>query len=531
MASLQQTRRTIVPITGILFLLLGGCAATDDEEDDWSIRANISGLTSSGLVLQNNGTGSIPVASGATTVLITDVAAPDSPYAVTVLAQPAGLFCSVANGSGTATADVNNINITCSVAYTISGTISGYTGSGLALRLNGQSGAAFNTTPASGATTFGFTASLGTGATYSVGVLSQPTNPIQTCGPTGGTGTGTVASANVTNVTITCQDNMPYTVGGTITGLTGAGLSLRMNYTGTVAPAEISVAVGAPTFAFAGATVPANGIFNIGILTQPANQSCVLKGGIGISPSDVTNVAVLCVNNAPTALVGPYTLLTAAGRQYFNFNADGTFTTALALYDSGCNTVSDTGNGNGVEYGTFAWNPGTSALTLPAAVAVDTSAECGFSNGNVATANMTVQKGVGTITYQEGGGSSFSLSAIPAPLNPSASVVGAYVPEAGNGRLLVLHDNNTFLMVETQGRGAARFNTQERGCYAVNGANITFTIGTGCVPDGFSSYDFNGPYGFGPFPATPTIGPLPFTIESGTVLVINGLRWKRSIAN
>jgi hypothetical protein len=240
-------------------------------------------------------------------------------------------------------------------------------------------------------------------------------------------------------------------------------------------------------------------------------------------------VGVICVNNTASTLVGTYTAMGTAGRLYLNFNADGTFTTALTLKDSTCNTATDSGNGNGVEYGAFSWNSTTNGVTLPAsAVAVDTSGSCGFYNGGVPLSGIVVQKGLGTITVTAGG-APVTLTAIASP-NPTSSVVGAFVPEAGNGLLLVLHDDNTFMFAETQG-GAGRFSTQERGCYSVSGAQITFLVDASCRPDGFDAYDFNGPYGLGPFPASPTIGPQSFTIESNTVLVVSGTRWRRSIAN
>jgi hypothetical protein len=618
MSSGKRIIRACIPVAiGALVLLLSGCGAGGDEPDDWSIYTNISGLTAVGLVLQNNGAGNITVPSGTTSQLITDVAAPGSAYSITILTQPTGLVCSVANGSGTANSDINNIAITCatpatfsitaslsgvsaagmvlqnngagsiavpagattvpiasnvasgtayavtvqippsgllcsvtngsgtasgnvtniaiacSMPYTIGGTISGYTGTGLALRLNGQTGAVYNTSPATGANNFGFTAGLATGATYAVTISAQPT-PTQVCG-IGSGGTGTVAAADVTNVVVNCVDIAAYTVGGTVTGLTGAGLSLSMRYTGAGAPGTVSVATasvaaGAINFGFA-ETIPATGVFDIGILTQPVGQTCVLRRARGASPQNVTNVAVICVNNTVSTLVGAYTALVPApaGRLYINFHADGTFTTALTLNDATCNTATDTGNGNGVEYGAFSWNSTTNAMTLPAtAVGVDASGSCGFYNGGAPLSGVTVQKGVGTITVTAGG-APLTMTGIAAP-NPTTSVVGAYVPEAGNGLLLVLHADNTFVFAETQG-GAGRFSTQERGCYSVAGAQITFVVDALCKPDGLDSYDFNGPYGLGPFPATPTIGPLPFTLESATVLVLNGTRWTRSVAN
>ena len=67
----------------------------------FSITAAITGLTASGLVLQNNGGGSVTIVAGATTATIASTANDGATYAVTVQAQPAGQVCTVANGSGT----------------------------------------------------------------------------------------------------------------------------------------------------------------------------------------------------------------------------------------------------------------------------------------------------------------------------------------------------------------------------------------------------------------------------------------------
>jgi len=81
--------------------------------------------------------------------------------------------------------------------YTIGGTISGLTGT---LVLQNNSGDNLSTT-ANG--TFTFTTPLNNGVAYAVTVLTQPAG--QTCTVTGGS--GTVASASVTNVTVSCTNN------------------------------------------------------------------------------------------------------------------------------------------------------------------------------------------------------------------------------------------------------------------------------------------------------------------------------------
>jgi hypothetical protein len=80
--------------------------------------------------------------------------------------------------------------------YTVGGSVSGLAGSGLVLQDN--NGNNLNVT-ANGS--FAFTVSLASGTAYSATVLTQPTNPSQTCVPT--SNTGTVPSGNVTSVVVT----------------------------------------------------------------------------------------------------------------------------------------------------------------------------------------------------------------------------------------------------------------------------------------------------------------------------------------
>jgi hypothetical protein len=496
------------------------------------ITATISGLTASGLVLQNNGGGSVAVASGATTAPIATGVSSGTTYAVTVQTQPAGQLCAVANGSGTVSANVSNIAVTCvtisTTTYTMGGTITGLNGTGLALRLNGQTGMTFNFSPAAGAVSFGFSAGLQTGTAYTVSIVTQPSTPTQLCFFSNGQ-SGTIATANVSTVAITCNNSAPYTVSGTVSGLTATGLSLRMSYSGTTTPAVLNVAANSTTFTFS-PIIPANGGFGIGILTQPVGQTCTIVRARGLSPVDVANVGVACVNNTTGPLSGTYTFLDSQGRQYLNFNADGTFTSALIHNDTSCNTTTDTRNGNGVEYGVFTWNQTTSAFSLVTPPVVDTNGRCGLADVQTFSASFS-----GTMTRTGNSivlpGSTGSITATAVSSNP-ASLVGAFVPEANNGLLLVFHADGTFLFAETQGRGQAFFNTQERGCYVATASDVTLTIDGSCRPDGFASFDYNGAYGLGVFGGSSTsVGPLPFTIVSPTLITLNGITYRRTQPN
>jgi glucuronoarabinoxylan endo-1,4-beta-xylanase len=84
------------------------------------------------------------------------------------------------------------------VTYTVGGSVSGLSGSGLVLQDNGGN----NLMVAANATSFTFSTALASGTPYSVTVLTQPSDPAQNCSVTNGS--GTVASANVTSVQVTC---------------------------------------------------------------------------------------------------------------------------------------------------------------------------------------------------------------------------------------------------------------------------------------------------------------------------------------
>lgn len=79
----------------------------------FTISGTISGLTQSGLVLQNNGGDNLNVAANATTFQFSTPAILGSSYNVTIGHQPPGLLCTVSNGSGVVTGNVTNISVVC----------------------------------------------------------------------------------------------------------------------------------------------------------------------------------------------------------------------------------------------------------------------------------------------------------------------------------------------------------------------------------------------------------------------------------
>lgn len=494
----------------------------------YTITASISGLTATGLVLQNNGGDSIPVPPGATTITIATGVSGEATYSVTVQTQPAGQSCSISRGRGLAVNnDTSSIAVTCVTVvdptFIVGGSITDLIGSGLSLMLNGDASAPFIVSVAPDARRFQFAAQLPAGSQYAVTIATQPSNPAQTCEIARGQG---VLEDNVSSVEVTCN-RLPYAVGGRVDGLTGAGLTLGMSYTGGPSPEVLSVTANATEFAFS-QRVAAYARYAVGILAQPVGQACTLLYARGGSLRDVNDVYVRCVNNTTDSLGGAYTFLESQGRSYINFNADGTFTTSLVLIDSDCDPNSPLLGGVGVEYGVYNWDSSSMVMSVPDWPLLDTNDACGFYDSVelssydapllIADNTVTIQRSDGPVTF----------SAVE---SDPTTLVGAFVPEANNGTLLVFHADGTFTFVETQRRGGAPFlNGQERGCYTVSDATVELAIGDDCSPDGFASYDYAAASGL----LEPVGGStnfnrsLPFTFNSPDELTLDGVRYRRT---
>jgi hypothetical protein len=207
----------------LAILLLAGCGGggSSSSTPTYTIGGSVSGLTGSGLVLQLNGGNDLAVsADGAFSF---PAMGDGSSYAVTVKSQPANPSetCTIGYGSGTlAGADVTNVAVQCAVnTYTVSGSVSGLTGSGLVLQLNGGNDLAVS---ADGAFTL---PAIADGSAYAVTVTTQPTKPSQLCAVTNGS--GTLAGSNVGNVQVSCA--AAFTIGVGVYGLKNAGLVLQLN--------------------------------------------------------------------------------------------------------------------------------------------------------------------------------------------------------------------------------------------------------------------------------------------------------------
>jgi hypothetical protein len=282
-----------------------------------TIGGSVSGLVANtSVVLQDNGGDSLTINANGNFTFKTPVTGPTDAYAVTVLTQPVGptQICTVANGSGTASANVTNVAVTCVLSYSIGGTVTGLVGTGLILE-NSSDSEQLPISAANGNQAFTFKNLVPTGAAYTVSVFAQPTNPGQTCVVTPSTASGT-ATSNVTTVVVTCPA-ITYSVGGTVVGLAGKiptppnninlpltdGSFVLQNVLGNTL---IVTENGPFTFATPEAL---NDQFQVSVF-HPASsqpQGCTLWDYKGVVTGNITDIVVDCAHNDWTWIDGTKT--------------------------------------------------------------------------------------------------------------------------------------------------------------------------------------------------------------------------------
>jgi uncharacterized repeat protein (TIGR03803 family) len=281
------------------------CAA-----QSFPLGGTITGLGENTSLVLTDGTDTLSVSAGSTSFTMPTAVAVGSSYAVTVGTQPTGLACSVSHGSGTMPASaVSTVQVSCTdQPFSLGGTISGLgANTGLVL-----SDGTDSLTVAANATTFIMPTKLAFGSTYAVAITGSPSG--LTCSVSNGG--GTMPAANVTNVAIACSDQS-YTVGGTIQGLSSAGLVLASNGD------TLTVNSGNTQFTMP-TRVAYTSAYNITVQTQPTNETCTVSNGSGImGTANVTTVTVNCAVNTYT-IGGSISGLTATGLVLQNNGTDNT---------------------------------------------------------------------------------------------------------------------------------------------------------------------------------------------------------------
>jgi 6-phosphogluconolactonase len=166
--------------------------------------------------------------------------------------------------------------------HSVGGTVTGLSGTGLVLRNNGGND---QTIAANGS--FVFSTLVAAGANYSVSVVTQPSNPSQTCVPSGGA--GVVGSANVTSVIVNCTSDA-FAVGGSVSGLVGTGLVLQNNY-------GDDLNVGASGIITFSTPMQSGTLYGVSVRTQPTTprQVCTVVSGSGtVAAVAVSDIVITC---------------------------------------------------------------------------------------------------------------------------------------------------------------------------------------------------------------------------------------------
>lgn len=182
--------------------------------------------------------------------------------------------------------------------FTVKGTITGIVYPGAVLTTNGMELAIAPPATRGAPVEFAFPNKLEYGDVYNVQFKSFPQHQSR-CGTPENVipnFTDTAGRLAEINITLQCSVNA-YAIGGTVTGLTGAGLLVANGSTG--GQGEIAVPT-PPTATPVAYRLPAlveyGTSYSVAILKQPAGQVCTLVNGVGVmGEADVTNININCV--------------------------------------------------------------------------------------------------------------------------------------------------------------------------------------------------------------------------------------------
>lgn len=196
--AIVQAITLVVICAGLLAVIY----APESDDTTFTLGGIVSGLESGSVSLQLNGDESTEMkltgVKGCKPWLWSSPVAKGSAYEIKISKQPDAFSCTLTKGKSTANANVNDIMIDCNPMskYSIGGSVTGVSGTGLVLQNNGGDNLAVNN-----AGPFVFSQKINEGADYVVTVYTQPTGG-QTCSVTNDHGT---ARGDVSNVAVACR--------------------------------------------------------------------------------------------------------------------------------------------------------------------------------------------------------------------------------------------------------------------------------------------------------------------------------------
>ena len=281
-----------------------------------SLGLNVSGLVGTGLEVLEKTSGATLGPTGNGLHAFAPPRLVSTPYEIAITGQPTGptQVCEiVSGGKGTMPdADVVGASISCAMlsTYPLPVHIIGHLSAGLVLELNGKELLAVPPGQPGETTVSAFETTLVAGAAYSVVVTAQPEAPAEVCKVLAGTGTGTMTAGTLpAPVTIAClpgtvddqNGEKGLTIGGTVSGLQGTGLRLKLLY--GVDTLDISKN-GKWTFK---KTVKDQTDYFVEVVKQPSNpwQVCTIADGLEkgeLVGKNVDDIAITCVLAAPVTV-------------------------------------------------------------------------------------------------------------------------------------------------------------------------------------------------------------------------------------
>jgi hypothetical protein len=322
----------------------GGSAAPDnsssaasgdvqpEDETLYLLSGSVEGLQGEGLTVVNGGTGeSLELSENGPFAFSEPLAEGDS-YAISVQQQPSSPSqqCSLVNASGSVDgAAIPEIAVSCATSsFTVGGSVSGLQGSGLRLQLGDGELLAVD---ADGG--FAFSEPLSDGSAYRVQVVTQPSTPSQQC--TVENASGALAGEDVNNVQVNCIADS-FTVGGTVSGLVGSGLTLKLD------SGELLEISDNGAFLFNTSFIDTSR-YRVSVVSQPSSphQVCALAGASGvIDAAAVEDIQVQCVTSSYAVggsvegLAGTGLALQLNGGEPLTISANGAFTFGTTLADN-----------------------------------------------------------------------------------------------------------------------------------------------------------------------------------------------------
>lgn len=182
--------------------------------------------------------------------------------------------------------------------FTVKGTITGIVYEGAVLSTNGMDLAITPPATPGGTVSFAFPNKLEYGDVYNVQFTKTPNNQSRCGTPTNVIPNYTDTAGRLAEINITLQCAVDeYTVGGTVTGLTGSGLTVANGSTGNNGAIALPTTPTTEPIPYTlPVAVPYGTSYSVAVITQPAGQVCTVANATGeMRAANVSNVNITCV--------------------------------------------------------------------------------------------------------------------------------------------------------------------------------------------------------------------------------------------